>query len=108
MKDMFSLAGKNAFITGGASGIGRAVAEAFVSQGAQVVIGDIQDSSPVAKEIGAQFVLVDVSDEDSVSNALRQSTKLCGGQLDTVVLNAGVGAVGVMIMSTVSNTDASS
>jgi len=91
---MFSMAGKNAFITGGASGIGRAVAEAFVSQGANVVIGDISDSGAVAKEIGASFVLVDVSNEESVSNALKQSTQMCGGKLDTVVLNAGVGDVG--------------
>jgi len=91
---MFSMAGKNAFVTGGASGIGRAVAEAFVSQGANVVIGDISDSGEAAREIGAGFVLVDVSNEDSVSNALEQSVEICGGKLDTVVLNAGVGDVG--------------
>jgi len=94
MSGMFSMSGKNAFVTGGASGIGRAVAEAFIQQGATVVIADITDSTAVADEIGASFVLVDVSKEDSVSNAIQQSTEICGGKLDTVVLNAGVGDVG--------------
>ena len=91
---MFSMAGKNAFITGGASGIGRAVAEAFVTQGANVVIADISDSTAVANEIGASFVQVDVSNEDSVLSALRKGAEICGGKLDSVVLNAGVGDVG--------------
>jgi NAD(P)-dependent dehydrogenase (short-subunit alcohol dehydrogenase family) len=94
MSSMFSMAGKSAFITGGASGIGRAVAEAFIDQGATVVIADITDSTAVAKDIGASFVPVDVSNEDSVLNALQQSAEICGGKLDTIVLNAGVGDVG--------------
>ena len=94
MSNMFSMTGKRAFITGGASGIGRAVAEAFISQGADVVIADITDSSAVANEIGAGFVVVDVSNEDSVLHALQKATEICGGKLDTVVLNAGIGDVG--------------
>lgn len=94
MNDMFSLAGKRAFITGGTSGIGRAVAEAFVAQGAAVVVADISDGTDIAIEIGARFVSVDVSNEDSVRDALQQAVELCGGKLDSVVLNAGVGDVG--------------
>ncbi|MDH3616324.1 MAG: SDR family oxidoreductase [Gammaproteobacteria bacterium] len=94
MSDLFSLAGKRAFITGGTSGIGRAVAEAFVGQGAAVVIADISDGTAVANEIGASFVSVDVSDEESVRTALQQAAEHCGGKFDTVVLNAGVGDVG--------------
>jgi NAD(P)-dependent dehydrogenase (short-subunit alcohol dehydrogenase family) len=94
MNSMFSMAGKSAFITGGASGIGRGVAEAFITQGATVVIADITDSTAVAKDIGASFVPVDVSNEDSVLNALQQSAEICDGKLDTIVLNAGVGDVG--------------
>ncbi len=94
MSDMFSMADKSAFITGGTSGIGRAVAEAFVNQDATVVVADITDGVAIAREIGARFVSVDVSNEDSVRNSLQQAADLCGGKLDTVVLNAGIGDVG--------------
>lgn len=94
MSNLFSLAGKCAFITGGTSGIGRAVAESFVAHGATVVVADITDGTEIAAEIGAGFVSVDVSDEDSVRSALQQAVELVGGKLDTVVLNAGVGDVG--------------
>lgn len=91
---MFSMSGKGAFVTGGASGIGRAVAEAFIAQGAKVVIADITDSKAIADEIGASFVQVDVSSEDSVASAMKTAAERCGGKLDVVVLNAGVGDVG--------------
>jgi len=94
MNDMFSLSGKRAFITGGTSGIGRAVAETFITQGATVVIADITDGAKVANDIGAHFVSVDVSNEDSVESGLREAAELCGSNFDTVVLNAGVGDVG--------------
>jgi 3alpha(or 20beta)-hydroxysteroid dehydrogenase len=94
MNDMFSLSGKRAFVTGGTSGIGRAVAEAFIAHGATVVIADITDGTTVANDIGARFVSVDVSNEDSVKRGLREAAELCGGNFDTVVLNAGVGDVG--------------
>ena len=94
MSDLFSLAGRRAFITGGTSGIGRAVAEAFVAQGATVAVADITDGTAVADEIGAQFVSVDVSNEASVEKALQKAAGLCGGNFDTVVPNAGVGDVG--------------
>jgi len=94
MTNLFSLADKHAFITGGTSGIGRAIAEAFLAQGATVVVADITDGTDIAKDMGASFVSVDVSNEDSVLSALRDATELCGGKLDIVVLNAGVGDVG--------------
>jgi 3alpha(or 20beta)-hydroxysteroid dehydrogenase len=94
MTDRFSLAGKRAFITGGTSGIGRAVAEAYVEAGADVVVADIVDGSDIASEIGAAFVKIDVADENSVASALAEAVDLAGGKLDVVVLNAGVGDVG--------------
>ena len=97
---MFSLDGKKAFVTGGSSGIGRGVAEALIKQGASVVIADIVDGTAVAREIGASFVTVNVAYEDSVSSALKEATKDLGGNLDIVVLNAGIGDVGPTFVET--------
>ena len=97
---MFDLQGKKAFITGGASGIGRAVAEEFITQGATVVIADIVDPTTVAEEIGARAVLCNVAEERSVSDSLKTACELLGGSLDIVVLNAGVGDIGASIEET--------
>ena len=91
---MFSLAGKTAFITGGSSGIGRAVAEVFIANGARVVIADIVATADAASEIGATGVHCDVSSEASVAEALGAAVAVLGNNLDIVVLNAGVGDVG--------------
>lgn len=91
---MFNLNGKKAYITGGSSGIGRAIAEIFVENGAEVVIADIVDATEVANEIGASFVPCNVSDESNVEASLVQAVEALGGKLDIVVLNAGVGDIG--------------
>jgi NAD(P)-dependent dehydrogenase (short-subunit alcohol dehydrogenase family) len=91
---MFSLKNKAAFITGGSSGIGLGVAKAYVELGANVAIADISDGTDCAKEIGAHYVRVDVSDESSVQQAMREATEQLGSRLDVVVLNAGIGDVG--------------
>ncbi len=91
---MFELTGRNAYITGGSSGIGRAVAETFIANGARVVIADIVDSAAVAGEIGAVAVHCNVADEASVNDSLQAASAALGGPLDIVVLNAGVGDVG--------------
>ena len=97
---MFSIEGQRAIVTGGTAGIGRGVAEALVSHGATVVIADIADGTAVAEEIGAHYVPVDVSEEANVREALRGATDLAGGNLDIVVLNAGVGDVGPELVAT--------
>ena len=97
---MFSLEGKNAFITGGMRGIGQAVAKRFIKAGAKVVIADIADASRVAEEIGATYVKVDVGNEDSVAEALKAATELLDGKLDIACNNAGVGDIGPKIEET--------
>ncbi|MEH6581301.1 MAG: SDR family oxidoreductase [Halioglobus sp.] len=97
---MFDLAGKNAYITGGSSGIGRAVAEIFIEHGANVVIADIVDASAVAQQIGASAVPCNVADEASVAESLKLACAALGGKLDIVVLNAGVGDVGPILADT--------
>lgn len=89
------LAGKTALITGGASGIGRAIAEIFIEQGATVLIADIDAArgDAVAAEIAATFALLDVRDEDAWQ---RVTTDILDshGRLDVLVNNAGTGGSG--------------
>ena len=86
---MFSLEGKNAFITGGASGIGLAVAERFIEAGANVVIADLSDGTQVAQKIGATYIALNVADEAQTQSALAQAVEVYG-KIDIVVLNAGI------------------
>ena len=86
---MFSLKNKTAFITGGVSGIGLAVARRYLEAGAKVVIADMQDGSGIAAEIGAVYISVDVSDSQQVAQALA-SAEAAVGKLDIIVNNAGI------------------
>ncbi|MXY12332.1 MAG: SDR family oxidoreductase [Acidimicrobiaceae bacterium] len=86
---VFSLTGKVTVVTGAASGIGLATARRFAEAGATVVLSDIVDGSAFAAEMDAEFVAVDVSEEDSVA-ALVASVVEAHGRLDVMVNNAGV------------------
>lgn len=87
------LDGKVAVITGGARGIGRAMVEAFVEEGARVVIADIDadTGAATAAELGeaVAFVHTDVSDRDSIAAALDRAVATFGA-LDVLVNNAGI------------------
>lgn len=88
---MGSLDGKNAVITGGASGIGLATAQLFVEEGGHVLLVDLNEEAGTlaAKELDAQFVAADVgqpSDWERVAAAARDGL----GGIDAVYLNAGV------------------
>lgn len=86
---MNSLAGKVAVVTGGASGIGAATARVFAAAGAKVVIGDLQDGSAVAKEIGGLYVATDVRKSEEV-RALVERAASEYGRLDVLFNNAGI------------------
>lgn len=87
------LAGKVAIVTGGASGIGLATVEEFVSHGAQVVIADISDAQgeAAAKRLGSavRFVYTDVSDEAHVARVVEAAVENFG-KLDVMFNNAAV------------------
>jgi NAD(P)-dependent dehydrogenase (short-subunit alcohol dehydrogenase family) len=85
------LQGKSAIVTGAASGFGAAIAERFASEGAQVVVADLNEAQgqAVAARIGGRFVRCDVSRAEDVQ-ALVHAVVAAHGRLDIVVNNAGV------------------
>lgn len=89
--------GKVALVTGGASGLGRATAEALVDAGASVVLVDLESSggSGVAEELGdrAYFVAADVTSGEALARAVRDAVGTLGA-LHIVVSCAGVGTPG--------------
>src|SRR3954462_14421932 len=87
------ISGKVALVTGGTSGIGRAIALGFAEAGAKVVAGSTNPEkvSAIAKELGAghHAVQIDVASEASVKAAVDEAAKKFG-RLDVVVNAAGV------------------
>ena len=83
------LDGRVAFVTGSASGIGRAVARELTRQGAVVVGADVREASPGDDVRPGKHVLCDVTDSASVTRAVEETVRQFGG-LDIVVSNAGV------------------
>ncbi|HET6287453.1 MAG TPA: SDR family oxidoreductase [Amycolatopsis sp.] len=82
-------------VTGGASGIGRGVAEAFQSAGDRVVIADVdaRAAHELAGELGAEHVELDISDPGSVDAALALITDRFG-PVEVLVNNAGLAGGG--------------
>jgi 3alpha(or 20beta)-hydroxysteroid dehydrogenase len=93
MDSVGSLAGRVAIVTGGARGIGAAVARAFVAEGARVVVADVLDSDgkDLAHSLGdaAVYVHLDVSDSAAWRLAVADTESVFGPVTD-LVNNAGV------------------
>jgi NAD(P)-dependent dehydrogenase (short-subunit alcohol dehydrogenase family) len=89
------LAGKIALVTGGGSGIGRAIAMRFAAEGAKVVVSDLNPGAAddVAAAIGgnAKSLQTDVTLEDDVKRAIDSALQSFGA-LDVLVNNAGIAA----------------
>ncbi len=86
------LQNKVAIVTGAASGIGKAIAEMYVREGAKVVFSDINDYPDTLPE-GAIFVKADTSKDEEVKVLIDTAINTFGG-LDCIVNNAGVGKTG--------------
>lgn len=97
---MGKLNGKNAVITGAASGIGKASAQLFVKEGANVVIADIQDNlgQNLADELGqnAVYLHTNVRKESDIKAAIDLAVKKFG-RIDIMYNNAGFGGVSGII-----------
>ncbi|HUS54047.1 MAG TPA: SDR family NAD(P)-dependent oxidoreductase [Thermohalobaculum sp.] len=98
--NQIDLEGRKAIVTGGAQGIGRAIAERFVASGAQVTIWDRDRAlaEVAAENIGGAtgFVQVDMTDWDAVrSAAARTAAEM--GRIDIMVNNAGIAGINTTV-----------
>ena len=85
------ITGASAIVTGGASGIGAAVARQLAAKGAKVVVADLnaEKGEALATEIGGAFVAVDVTDTEQIKAAIAKAADL--GDLRVLVNSAGIG-----------------
>ena len=85
------LAGRIAVVTGGASGIGRAMCERFASEGASVAVVDLDEDAggAVAAAVGGMFVRADVTSSEEVEALYAEVVGRYGG-LDICCNNAGI------------------
>jgi 3-oxoacyl-[acyl-carrier protein] reductase len=97
-----SVAGRVAFITGAASGMGRAAAHVFAREGAKVALADIRADAleavaeAVRSEGGqAQAFALDIADAEAIAKVVPAAAEAFGG-LDFVVNNAGIGRLATL------------
>ncbi len=89
LTQLIDLSGTTAFVTGGALGIGAAIARRLVEAGAVVTVGDIDaDVAGRAAEFGAAGVRCDITEADDVAIALHAASD--DGRIDILVNNAGI------------------
>jgi NAD(P)-dependent dehydrogenase (short-subunit alcohol dehydrogenase family) len=83
--------GRHAVVTGGAAGLGYAIAQRLIASGGQVTLWDRDEAATAkaARALGAQAVVVDVADAESVRRAVLQTTKE-RPRIDALVNSAGI------------------
>ncbi|WP_405785021.1 bifunctional aldolase/short-chain dehydrogenase [Streptomyces sp. NBC_01378] len=105
-----ALATRVALVTGGGSGIGKAIAQRLAAEGACVVIADLNadNAAAVAEELGgpdkAIAVTVDVTSEDQIDQAFAEAALAFGG-VDLVVNNAGISISKPLLETTAKDWD---
>jgi NAD(P)-dependent dehydrogenase (short-subunit alcohol dehydrogenase family) len=89
--DLFDLKGKVALVTGSSRGLGYAIAEAMIAQGATVVVSseDAADTARAADALGATGIVCDVSDDGAIAALVAHTVERFGG-IDILVSNAGI------------------
>ena len=89
ISNLVDLSGRRAVVTGGAHGIGAAIADRLVQAGATVTVADLDPGGAVpAAAIGARFVACDITDADQLAAAVGEAAGSSG--LDISVNNAGI------------------
>ena len=85
------LEGRVALVVGAARGIGRAIAERFIEEGARVVIADTETAAGAATAgaIGAIFVTADIAQPEEAARAVARTVE-AHGRIDILVQNAGI------------------
>ena len=108
---MENVAGKVAFITGGASGLGLAMARSFTGAGMKVAIADIQDDALAAAkeeftESNADVITikVDVTDRDAMEEAAKE-TESAFDKVHVLFNNAGAAVTGNILETTYKDWD---
>jgi NAD(P)-dependent dehydrogenase (short-subunit alcohol dehydrogenase family) len=87
---MSSLDGRVAIVTGGAQGIGRAIADGLAADGARIVVADLKGAEDAAARYDDGIGLtVDVAEEDDVERMAAEAAERAGG-IDILVNNAGL------------------
>jgi NAD(P)-dependent dehydrogenase (short-subunit alcohol dehydrogenase family) len=84
-----ALEGRVAVVTGGAQGIGNAIARSLAAEDARVVVADLQRAEEAARPLGGVGLKVDVSDESQVERMVEDVVERCG-RIDILVNNAGL------------------
>ena len=101
---------KAIFITGGGSGIGRAIAERFAKGGWFVGIGDVDEKGMIETQhlVGLGFSFghkFDVRDRDAWDEALNAFSTAAGGRIDVVANNAGIPLGGTIDQNSVAEIE---
>ena len=85
----FDLSGKKAVVTGGSSGIGKAITETLKEQGAEVFVIDLNEN-PSLKKAGIHTITTDITQWDELNASLASLPQT----IDILINNAGIGFVG--------------